>query len=155
MKSLLVSFVSGIVFALGLGISGMTRPIKVIGFLDFTGKWDASLAFVMLGAIAVYSIAYRLVRGRPAPLLGEKFLIPERKDIDRNLIVGAAMFGAGWGLAGFCPGPAITSLASGAAPVALFVIAMVAGIYLHGAIARLAESGMRPVRPAAQIAADS
>ncbi len=155
MKALLVSFFSGIVFALGLGISGMTRPIKVIGFLDFAGKWDASLAFVMLGAIAVYSIAYRLVRGRRAPLLGEKFLIPERTHIDRNLIVGAAMFGAGWGLAGFCPGPAITSLASGAAPVALFVVAMVAGIYLHGAFIRLAESGMRPVRAAAQIAADS
>ncbi|HLK87681.1 MAG TPA: DUF6691 family protein [Candidatus Binataceae bacterium] len=155
MKALLVSFFSGIVFALGLGISGMTRPIKVIGFLDFTGKWDASLAFVMLGAIAVYSIAYRLVRGRRAPLLGERFLIPERMDIDRNLIAGAAMFGAGWGLAGFCPGPAITSLASGAAPVALFVIAMVAGIYLHGAFTRLAEIRMRPVSAAAQIAADS
>ncbi len=155
MKALLVSFFSGIVFALGLGISGMTRPIKVIGFLDFTGKWDASLAFVMLGAIAVYSIAYRLVRGRRAPLLGERFLIPERMDIDRNLIAGAAMFGTGWGLAGFCPGPAITSLASGAAPVALFVIAMVAGIYLHGAFTRLAEIRMRPVSAAAQIAADS
>ena len=131
----------------------MTRPIKVIGFLDFTGKWDAVLAFVMLGAIAVYSIAYRVVSGHSAPLLGETFLIPERKDIDRNLIVGAAMFGAGWGLAGFCPGPAITSLASGAAPVALFVIAMVAGIHLHGAFARLAEIGMRPARLAAQIAA--
>ena len=155
MKSLVVSFVSGIVFALGLGISGMTRPIKVIGFLDFTGKWDASLAFVMIGAIAVYSIAYRLVRGRQAPVLGEKFLIPARGNIDRNLIVGAAMFGAGWGLAGFCPGPAITSLASGAASVALFVIAMVAGIYLHGAFTRLAEIGMRPASAAAQIAADS
>lgn len=113
----------------------------------------AGLAFVMLGAIAVYSIAYRVVSGHSAPLLGETFLIPERKDIDRNLIVGAAMFGAGWGLAGFCPGPAITSLASGAAPVALFVIAMVAGIHLHGAFARLAEIGMRPARLAAQIAA--
>lgn len=155
MKSLLVSFVSGIVFALGLGISGMTCPIKVIGFLDFTGKWDASLAFVMLGAIAVYSIAYQIVRGRTAPLLSAKFLIPDRNDVDRKLIFGAVLFGAGWGLAGFCPGPAITSLASGAAPVALFVIAMLAGIYLHGAFARLAEIGMRPVRPAAQIAADS
>src|SRR5215469_10933092 len=134
MKSLLVSFVSGIVFALGLGISGMTRPIKVIGFLDFTGKWDASLAFVLISA---------------------KFLIPDRKDIDRNLIFGAALFGAGWGLAGFCPGPAVTSLASGAAPVALFVIAMVAGIYLHSVSTRMADIGIPPVRTAAQTAADS
>jgi len=155
MKSLLVSFVSGIVFALGLGISGMTRPIKVIGFLDFTGKWDASLAFVMIGAITVYSIAYRLVRRRTAPLFSAKFLIPDRKDIDRNLIFGAALFGAGWGLAGFCPGPAVTSLASGAAPVALFVIAMVAGIYLHSVSTRMADIGIPPVRTAAQTAADS
>src|SRR5215469_6072133 len=134
MKRLLVSFASGIVFALGLGISGMTRPVKVIGFLDFAGNWDASLAFVMIGAIAVYFTAYRLIRKRSAPLLAENFSVPERKDIDLKLIVGAAIFGAGWGLGGFCPGPAITSLASGATPVAVFVIAMGAGIYLHSMV---------------------
>ena len=155
MKVLLVSFASGIVFALGLGISGMTRPIKVIGFLDFAGKWDASLAFVMIGAIAVYFIAYRLVRRRTAPLLVGKFSVPERKDIDRNLVVGAAIFGAGWGLGGFCPGPAITSLASGAAPVAAFVLAMAAGIYLHGMLTGLSRFRIRPLPTPVQIPTDS
>jgi uncharacterized membrane protein YedE/YeeE len=155
MKRLLVSFASGIVFALGLGISGMTRPIKVIGFLDFAGNWDASLAFVMIGAIAVYFTAYRLIRKRSAPLLAEKFSVPERKDIDLNLIVGAAMFGAGWGLGGFCPGPAITSLASGAAPVAVFVIAMGVGIYLHNMVNGLGRFGIRPLPAAVQVATDA
>ena len=155
MKAFLVSFVSGTVFALGLGISGMTRPIKVIGFLDFAGKWDASLAFVMIGAIAIYFIAFRLVRRRSTPLLAEKFSVPERKDIDRNLIVGAAIFGAGWGLGGFCPGPAITSLASGAVPVTVFVIAMVTGIYLHGMLSGLSAFRVRPLRTPVQIATNS
>ena len=155
MKALLVSFASGIVFALGLGISGMTRPIKVIGFLDFAGKWDASLAFVMIGAIAVYFIAYRLVLRRTAPLLVGKFLVPGRKDIDRNLVVGAAIFGAGWGLGGFCPGPAITSLASGAAPVAMFVLAMAAGIYLHGMLTGLSRFRVRPLPTPVQLPTDS
>ena len=131
MKTALTSFISGIVFALGLGISGMTRPIKVIGFLDFFGNWDASLAFVMIGAIGVYLVAYRLSRNMAAPLLGPAFSIPKRTDLDARLIAGAALFGAGWGLGGFCPGPAITALASGAAPVAVFVASMAAGIYLH------------------------
>jgi uncharacterized protein len=155
MKRLLVSFASGIVFALGLGISGMTRPVKVIGFLDFAGKWDASLAFVMVGAIAVYFIAYRLIRKRSAPLFAEKFSVPGQKDIDLNLIVGAAIFGAGWGLGGFCPGPAITSLASGVTPVAVFVIAMAAGIYLHSMVAGLSRFRIRPVPTAVRIATDA
>jgi uncharacterized protein len=155
MRRLVVSFASGIVFALGLGISGMTRPVKVIGFLDFGGNWDASLAFVMIGAIAVYFTAYRLTRKRSAPLLVENFSLPERKDIDLNLILGAAIFGAGWGLGGFCPGPAITALPSGAAPVAVFVIAMAAGIYLHATLTGLTRFRIRPLQTAARIAADS
>jgi uncharacterized protein len=135
MKSLL-SFLAGVVFALGLGISGMTRPVKVIGFLDFAGRWDASLAFVMIGAISVYFGAYRWIRTRPRPVLAETFSVPQRVDIDRNLVAGAALFGAGWGLGGFCPGPALTSIASGEAPVILFVSAMVAGMYLQGLVAR-------------------
>ena len=132
MKSAATSFISGVVFALGLGISGMTRPIKVIEFLDFFGQWDASLAFVMIGAIAVYFLAYRLSRTMSSPVLEAKFSIPSRADLDGRLIAGAALFGIGWGLGGFCPGPAITSLASGATPVVVFVLAMAAGIYLHG-----------------------
>lgn len=131
MKALLTSFISGMVFALGLGISGMTRPIKVIGFLDFFGAWDASLAFVMIGAIAVYFVAYHWSRKMPSPLLAADFSLPRRDDLDANLILGAAIFGAGWGLGGFCPGPALTSLASGASAVLLFVAAMVVGMYAH------------------------
>ena len=107
MKTQLTSFVSGIVFALGLGISGMTRPIKVIGFLDLFGNWDASLAFVMIGAIAVYFLAHRISLNMTSPLLAAKFSLPTRSDLDRRLVIGAVIFGVGWGLAGFCPGPAI------------------------------------------------
>jgi uncharacterized membrane protein YedE/YeeE len=131
MKANVISFFSGIVFALGLGISGMTRPVKVIGFLDFFGRWDASLAFVMVGAICVYFIAFRWSRKMASPLLAAKFSVPTRSDLDSRLIAGSALFGAGWGLAGFCPGPAIVSIASGAAPVVIFVISMACGIYLH------------------------
>ena len=131
MKAGLVSFVSGIVFALGLGISGMTQPSKVIGFLDFAGAWDASLAFVMIGGIGVYFVAFQMSRRMRMPILAERFAIPQRTDLDAPLILGAAIFGAGWGLGGFCPGPAIASLASGALPVWLFVASMVVGIYLH------------------------
>jgi uncharacterized protein len=136
-KVALTSFISGVVFALGLGISGMTRPIKVIGFLDFFGNWDASLAFVMLGAIGVYFVAYRLSRTMRSPILAATFSIPARTGVDARLLGGAALFGAGWGLAGFCPGPAITSLASGSAPVVAFVASMAAGIYLHGWFSQL------------------
>jgi uncharacterized membrane protein YedE/YeeE len=155
MKALLASFVSGIVFALGLGISGMTRPIKVIGFLDFFGSWDASLAFVMIGAICVYFVANRLSHRMPSPLLTAKFSVPSRSDLDGQLIMGAAIFGAGWGLGGFCPGPAITSLASGAAPVMVFVAAMALGIYLHAWSASVWRLEGRPVSPVLQTSTDS
>lgn len=131
MKTSVTSFLAGIIFALGLGISGMTRPIKVIGFLDFFGNWDPSLAFVMAGAIAVYFFANRRRLAIPSPLLAAKFAIPVRSDLDASLIIGAGVFGVGWGLGGFCPGPALTSLASGALPVIIFVAAMAAGIYLY------------------------
>jgi uncharacterized protein len=155
MKVALASFISGIVFALGLGISGMTRPIEVIGFLDFFGNWDASLAFVMLGAIGVYSVAYRLSRTMQSPILAASFSIPTRTDLDARLISGAALFGAGWGLGGFCPGPAITSLASGAAPVAVFVASMAAGIYLHGWFMQLDPTRSSGHTAIVQPAADS
>ena len=155
MKSAVTSFFAGVVFALGLGISGMTRPIKVIGFLDFFGQWDASLAFVMIGAIAVYFVAYRISRTMSSPVLEAKFSIPSRADFDSRLIAGAAVFGVGWGLGGFCPGPAITSLASGAAPVAVFVASMAAGIYLHGWISGRDISPARDSRIALDGAVDA
>ena len=155
MKSALVSFLSGLTFALGLGISGMTRPVKVIGFLDFFGAWDASLAFVMLGAIAVFFVAHRLSRSMDSPILAPEFSIPKRTDLDSRLVIGAALFGAGWGMGGFCPGPAITSLASGASPVAVFVAAMAAGIYLHNCLAQGGVATSRSAPTRVQVATDA
>ena len=124
----LVAFVAGAVFGAGLLVSGMAVPAKVIGFLDVFGAWDASLVFVMLGAIGVHFIAYRLISGRPSPLLGASWALPTRRDIDLKLVAGAAVFGLGWGLSGYCPGPAVVSLASGRAGILVFVLAMLAGM---------------------------
>jgi len=131
MSSMLTSFVSGVVFAVGLGIGGMTQPAKVIGFLDFAGSWDPSLAFVMIGAIAVHSILYRLIRNRPSPLFSQEFSLPTRTNIDPRLVLGGAIFGTGWGIAGYCPGPAITSLLSGNLSPVIFSAAMIAGMVLY------------------------
>jgi uncharacterized protein len=133
-----VALASGALFGAGLLVSGMTRPDKVIGFLDVLGSWDPSLAFVMIGAIAVHFVAQRLMHRRPAPLYAPKWSIPSRRDIDLRLIAGAAIFGAGWGIAGYCPGPAVTSLASGGGAI-VFVIAMLAGTYL-GAVLQKRQS---------------
>ena len=130
MKPILLSFICGVVFALGLGIGGMTQPAKVIGFLDFTGNWDPSLAFVMLGAVGVYAMAYGLfVRGSKAHLYAAVAL-PTRTNIDSRLIGGAVVFGLGWGVAGYCPGPALTSVASGSYSTLIFAGAMLAGIFV-------------------------
>ena len=126
----LVAFAGGVLFSLGLAMSGMTDPAKVIGFLDITGAWDPTLLFVMGGAVFVFGIAWRMGRRLPAPVLAPGFpTLPER--IDGPLLVGALLFGAGWGLAGYCPGPALASLGAGAAGSAVFVAAMIAGMYLH------------------------
>ncbi len=123
-------FFAGVIFAVGLGISGMTHPEKVIGFLDFAGRWDPSLGFVMLGAVATHAVLYRLIRRRSSPLFGARFSVPTRSDVDARLIGGAALFGIGWGLGGFCPGPAIVALLSGAPAVAVFVVSMLCGMFL-------------------------
>ena len=130
MNAALSAFVAGLIFAVGLAISGMTQPGKVTAFLDVFGNWDPSLAFVMLGAIAVYAVLYRLIRRRAAPVFAATFSVPTRNDLDVRLIGGAALFGIGWGLGGFCPGPAVTSLASGQLSVIVFVVAMLAGMLL-------------------------
>jgi uncharacterized membrane protein YedE/YeeE len=129
MKSTLVSFISGVIFALGLGIGGMTQPAKVIGFLDFTGNWDASLAFVMLGAIGVHSFFYRMLRLRPSSRSSFAISLPSRTQIDFRLIGGSVIFGLGWGIAGYCPGPALTSLVLGNSSTVIFSLAMIAGIF--------------------------
>ena len=130
-KSNISSFICGILFSIGLGISGMTQPQKVIGFLDVFGEWDFSLAFVMFGAVLSYLILQLWIqRNFSIPLLGGSFQIPTRKDLDRSLIIGALLFGSGWGLGGYCPGPAITSLGSGSLNALLFVVAMGVGMLL-------------------------
>lgn len=125
-----IAFVSGLLFALGLGIGGMTKPAKVVGFLDVAGDWDPSLAFVMGGALLVYFVVQRLTVARSRPLFDDTFHLPTRRDIDARLVVGSLLFGAGWGLAGYCPGPALVSLASGRATVVAFVAAMLAGMWI-------------------------
>lgn len=131
MKSLVAVFISAFLFGLGLGFSGMTLPSKVIGFLDVTGHWDPSLMAVMVGAILVHSIAYALINRRGRPVLASSFQVPTRRDLDWKLILGAAIFGIGWGLAGFCPGPALVGLASGKISVGVFVISMLIGMLLY------------------------
>lgn len=131
---------SGILLGVGLVLSGMTRPEKVIGFLDVGGAWDPSLAFVMLGAIAVHFVAYRWVRRRKAPLFAEKFGIPSRRDIDVKLLLGAGVFGVGWSMGGYCPGPGIVSLASGSAGSVVFVAAMLLGMLITAKLEKLAAA---------------
>jgi uncharacterized membrane protein YedE/YeeE len=129
-KLLLLSLASGAVFGLGLCVSGMTRPEKVLGFLDVGGAWDPTLLCVMGGAVAVHFWAYRWARRRSAPQLAERFVVPAGTPIDGRLAAGAALFGIGWGLSGYCPGPALVSLAGGGASVAVFVGTMLAGMWL-------------------------
>jgi hypothetical protein len=131
MKIFFASFGSALLFGLGLGLSGMTLPSKVIGFLDVTGPWDPTLAFVMMGAIFVHAISFRLITKRTSPFLTTSFRLPTRNDIDSRLIIGALVFGLGWGLAGFCPGPAIVGLVSGIPAVFVFVASMLVGIYAY------------------------
>lgn len=128
MLKMLVNLFGGTLFGLGLAISGMVNPQKVIGFLDFAGDWDPTLALVFGGALLVTIPAFRLILRRSRPVLAEEFELPSKKDVDGRLLAGAAIFGIGWGLAGFCPGPAVTALASGLLPVFAFVAAMVAGM---------------------------
>ncbi len=129
MKAKITAFVSGIVFAIGLGLAGMTQPSKVIGFLDFTGAWDPSLAFVMMGAIGVHAFFAWRVRTMHAPLFAEKFNVPMSSKLDGPLIAGAATFGIGWGLAGYCPGPALVAATSFAPATMVFVAGMLAGMF--------------------------
>lgn len=127
-RAAIVVAVSGILFAIGLALGGMTRPSKVIGFLDVTGAWDASLAFVMAGALVVFAIGYARIERWSEPLFDHVFRVPDKTRIDWKLIVGAMMFGAGWGLSGFCPGPALLSLVSLDVRALVFVGSMLAAM---------------------------
>lgn len=119
---------AGAIFAVGLGLSGMTSPTKVIAFLDVAGKWDPGLAVVMASALVVHAAATRTLLRRGRPLVSPVFHLPTRKDVDAPLVVGAALFGVGWGIGGYCPGPAIVGMAAGGHQAAVFVVAMTAGM---------------------------
>lgn len=122
------SLLAGLVFGLGLIVSGMANPAKVLGFLDLAGRWDPSLAFVMAGAIAVGAVAFRIARTRTSSVLGAPIRLPTSRQIDRRLLVGGLLFGVGWGIAGFCPGPALVALGMGDIKAVVFVCAMLAGM---------------------------
>ena len=128
MQHRISEFLIGLLFGLGLILSGMTDPGKVLGFLDIAGIWDPSLALVMGGAIAVGFFAFAIAKKRTVNFLGGALHLPKSNEIDKPLVIGAMMFGAGWGLAGFCPGPAIVSLASGQIKAAMFVVFMLVGM---------------------------
>ena len=137
----IAALISGSLFGLGLSISGMLDPHRVRGFLDVTGAWDPSLIFVLAGGVIVAMIGYRLSRLLPRPLLDRRFDLPTKTAIDAPLLLGSAIFGIGWGIAGFCPGPAIASLTLGIGPAFLFVVTMLLGMIAHDRL-------IRPVIPA-------
>jgi uncharacterized membrane protein YedE/YeeE len=124
----LASLLAGLVFGLGLIVSGMANPAKVLGFLDLAGRWDPSLAFVMAGAIAVGAIAFTVANRRAVSFLGAEMRLPSARHIDRRLVLGSVLFGIGWGIAGFCPGPALVSLGMGEIKALVFVAAMLVGM---------------------------
>lgn len=132
----LVAFFCGLLFGAGLIVAQMTNPEKIIGFLDVTGQWDPSLALVMLGATSVFALAYRLALRRGAPLFDARFFLPEKTKLDKALVAGAFIFGLGWGLAGFCPGPAIVSGSFGEPRVWAFLAAMLGGVVLSRLVRR-------------------
>lgn len=128
MKAVLSALGAGLLFGLGLIVSGMVNPAKVLNFLDIAGQWDPSLAFVMAGAALTVFLGYRFVFQMAAPKFAGTFVLPAATQLDARLIGGAAMFGIGWGLVGFCPGPALTALGTGVVPAGIFVTAMLAGM---------------------------
>jgi uncharacterized membrane protein YedE/YeeE len=135
-RVVLAAFLSGALVGAGLAISSMTDRQVVLGFLDFAGDWNPTLAFVMGGAVAVTAIAFRLVLRRGTPALGDRFRLPQGDEIDRRLLTSAAIFGIGWGLAGFCPGPALVGVAAGLADAWVFLPAMVVGSFFAGRLSR-------------------
>lgn len=140
---MMTSLITGLVFGIGLIVSGMTDASKVLGFLDLAGLWDPSLALVMGGALAVGILAFQLARNRNRSLLGDPMRLPTATKVDGRLIVGALAFGIGWGLAGLCPGPALASLATGGIKTAIFTVAMIAGMIIFELVERVAAARTR------------
>ncbi len=130
------SLISGLIFGVGLLVSGMSNPAKVLGFLDITGNWDPSLLFVMVGAISVGFLAFHFAKKMPTCVCGTQMKIPSKKQIDTKLIIGSALFGIGWGLVGLCPGPAIVQLGMGTIKAIVFVVSMMVGMLLNQLVMR-------------------
>ncbi len=147
MKNLFAPALSGLIFSLGLAVGGMTDPAKVLGFLDFAGSWDPSLMFVMAGAMGSYGVARMLILKRAKPVCAESFPVFPKSRPDSRLLSGAALFGIGWGLGGWCPGPALVSIGAGAAPLLAFVAAMLVGMQLHHAWEKRREARTGVVEP--------
>ena len=145
---ILTSLLAGLVFGLGLILSGMANPAKVLGFLDLAGAWDPSLALVMGGAVAVSALAFTWVRRRRVSLLGAALRLPTARTIDRRLVLGSVVFGVGWGLAGFCPGPALVALGMGNGKALIFVAAMLAGMGLFALFESRGPAAPQPVTDA-------
>lgn len=141
--NILMALIVGLAFGIGLIVSGMTDPAKVIGFLDLAGNWDPSLAFVMGGAILIGLVAFRFAAKRERSLLGDAMRMPTATRIDRRLVLGSLAFGAGWGLAGYCPGPALASLATGDARPWIFALAMLAGMGLFELVERMSAHSVQ------------
>jgi uncharacterized membrane protein YedE/YeeE len=131
MKQLLAALISGIIFGIGLSLSQMTNPDKVLNFLDIAGNWDPSLIFVMLGALTVTMISFRFILKYSHPLFDKKFYIVAKKEIDKPLVIGAAIFGIGWGIAGYCPGPVMAGLGLGNQEAVIMIIAIYVGFIFH------------------------
>ena len=146
MTTVFTSLLAGLVFGLGLIVSGMANPAKVLGFLDLGGSWDPSLAFVMAGAIAVGALAFTVARKRTLSFLGGDMKLPTSRDIDRRLVIGSIVFGIGWGVAGFCPGPGLVALGMGEVKALVFVMAMLAGMGIFELIERRKQAAI--LRPA-------
>jgi uncharacterized membrane protein YedE/YeeE len=150
----IASFACGLIFGFGLLISGMTDPVKVLGFLDILGPWDPTLGFVMAGALAVSAAGFAAAKRRGTPVLAAQCLWPARRNVDASLVAGSILFGIGWGLVGLCPGPAIENLATLSPGVVLFVATMMLGMVLQEAWQRLARTARPPVGAALAEAAD-
>lgn len=131
MRNLFAALLTGVIFGAGLALSDMINPARVLAFLDILGAWDPTLAFVMAGALVPSAIAYLIVRRMPQPLLDKAFSIPENRVVDRQLLTGGAIFGMGWGLVGYCPGPALAGLVYGTWQTWVFAAAMLAGMWIH------------------------
>ncbi|WP_227270398.1 DUF6691 family protein [Roseobacter weihaiensis] len=138
---LVYALFTGLIFGIGIALSGMMNPAKVLNFFDVAGTWDPSLAFVMGGALVITFVGYRLVWRRNAPLFGDRFQVPTSTKIDGSLIGGSALFGIGWGIAGFCPGAALPALGTGRWEVVLFIVAVVVGFVLRRLLAKISRAG--------------